>query len=65
MNKTQGIVIVLLVLAIIFSGVSIYIGFSALDKGPAENEVLRNVAGGGSGSVGFFVESTPEAGGEG
>lgn len=54
MNKTQGIVIVLLVLAIVFSGVSIYIGFSALDKGPAESEVLRNVAGGSSGSIDFF-----------
>ncbi len=43
MDKTQRIIIVLLILAMVFSAVSIYIGFSAL------NIRLPNASRGGSG----------------
>ena len=62
MEKTQRIVVVLLVLAILFSVVSIMISFGAFSVGNnvsgSQVSTTGNVVGGNSGGISFFVEGS-------
>ncbi len=61
MDNTQRMILLLLVLAIMFSAISIYFSFSALNievpesnKNPTQGNVVRS-----SGGVGLIVEEPP------
>lgn len=57
MEKTQKIVLALLVLAIIFSATSAFISFHVLNS-EVPQKTSGNVVGGGRGTLDFFVESS-------
>jgi hypothetical protein len=60
-NKTQRAIIVLLILAILFSAGSIIISFSALSDFdiPTKKGVSGQVAGSGTSGLSFYVEGPP------
>lgn len=62
-NATRKVVILLLILAIVFSAVSIFVGLYGLQLGPSEKIGSGQEGANTAGTVGFFVETPPEGSG--
>ena len=56
MDRTQTIVVALLIIAILFSAVSVFVSINAANFKIPQKQVTGQVAGGGSGGVEFSVE---------
>ena len=64
MNSTQKIIVLLLILAIVFSAVSIFISFSALNLNIdlPRRGVAGQVSSSGASGISLFIEEPPERG---
>jgi uncharacterized membrane protein len=67
MDKTQRIIVILLVLAILFSAISVLVSYSALNfRSPQEESgVSGQVTNTGSSGISLYVEEPPERGSDG
>ncbi len=58
MDKTQKIVLALLILAILFSAISAFVSFQVLNLNVPYGKTSGNVVGAGSGTIDFVVETS-------
>ncbi len=58
MDRTQTIVVALLIIAILFSAVSVFVSINATNFKIPQKQVTGQVVSGGSGGVGLAIETS-------
>ncbi len=64
MDRTQTIVVALLIIAILFSAVSVFVSINATNFKIPQKQVTGQVVSGGNGGVGLAIENSFSQGGE-